>query len=369
MCQRLKNPFFGIEQKAMKIIFASFFLVLLIHPIQLHAQKTTDPAKIQGTNKTLISVPVTVSDRAGHYISGLKKQDFSIFDDGIKQNVDFFATYDEPLNIALLLDTSGSTTESLKKIKDAARDFIALLNPSDQCLLATFDSQIKILSSFTSDQPSLINSLQKVQTAERDGTILHNAIEQISQKSFAGIEGRKVIVLLSDGRDFGSSITGNNLLSQLEESDVLIYSILYRTGETFNNLVISPEGFVQKTAEKKESVKKKPKKKKVYSIWVPATVGAPTDEEADIRQRKADIAAVNILRELSDTTAGRFYLSDAVQLRAIFKRVAAELRQQYRLGYHSKNAANDATTHDITVKVERAGAVVRTRGKFRAKQL
>jgi len=353
----------------MKIIFALFFLVLLTHPIQLHAQKITDPAKNQNTGKTLISVPVTVSDRAGHYIPGLKKQDFAVFEDGVKQNIDFFATYDEPLNIALLLDTSGSTTESLDKIKDAARDFISLLNPSDQCLLATFDSQMKILNPFTSNQQALVGSLQKVQTAEKDGTILHNAVEQISQKTFAGIEGRKVVVLLSDGKDFGSSITANNLLSQLEESDVLIYSILYRTGETFNNLVISPEGFVQETPVKPEPPKKASKKKKVYSIWIPATAGAPSDEEADARQRKADIAAVNILREMSDTTAGRFYLSDAVQLREIFKKVAAELRQQYRLGYHSKSAANDAAIHDITVKVERAGAVVRTRGKFRAKQL
>ncbi len=72
---------------------------------------------------------------------------------------------------------------------------------------------------------------------------------------------------------------------------------------------------------------------------------------------------------MSDATAGRFYLSNTPQLKEIFKKVAGELRQQYRLGYRSKDAANAASVHDITVKVERAGAVVRTRGKFRAKQL
>lgn len=353
----------------MKIIFALFFLVLLTHSIQLHAQKTTDSVKTQDTDKNLVSVPVTVSDREGHYIAGLKKQDFIIFQDGVKQNVTFFATFDEPLNIALLLDTSGSTTESLEKIKGAAKDFIALLNPSDQCLLATFDSHLKILNPFTSDQQTLVGSLQKVQTAEKDGTILHNAIDQITQKSFADIEGRKVIVLLSDGKDFGSSITRTQLLSGLEESDVLIYTILYRAGESFNNLVISPEGFVKEAAEPKKPKKAEPKKKKGYSIWIPAMAGAPDDAEIEMRQRKADIEAVSILREMSDATAGRFYLSDTPQLKEVFKKVAGELRQQYRLGFHSKDAANSQVARDITVKVARTGVVVRARGKFRAKQL
>ncbi len=352
----------------MKFIFTLFFSMLLTLPIQLHAQ-ITEPAKIKKPEKTLVSVPVTVSDREGHYISGLKKQDFTVFEDGVKQNISFFATYDEPLNIALLLDTSGSTTAALEKIKDAAKDFVGLLNPNDQCLIATFDSQVKILNSFSSDQQTLRDSLDKVQTAAQDGTIIHNAVEQIAQKSFADIEGRKVIVLLSDGKDFGSSITKNQLLNQLEESDVLIYTIHYKTGEGFNNLVIAPDGTVKEEKESKPRKKKPQKKKKGYSVWIPAGVGAPDDSEIKIREKAADIEAVNSLREMSDATAGRFYLSNTPQLKEIFKKVAGELRQQYRLGYRSKDVANAASVHDITVKVERAGAVVRTRGKFRAKQL
>ncbi len=86
-------------------------------------------------------------------------------------------------------------------------------------------------------------------------------------------------------------------------------------------------------------------------------------------KKRADVEAVNALREMSDTTAGRFYLSDTPQLKEVFKKVAGELRQQYRLGYRSKDAVNNTSVHEITVKVARSGAVVRTRGKFRAKQL
>ncbi len=132
----------------MKIIFALLFLMVLTLPIELRAQ-VTEPDKSQKTNRTLVSVPVSVSDREGHYISDLRKEDFTLYQDGIEQKISFFAKYDEPLNIALLLDTSVSTKDTLEKIKDAAKDFIELLNPNDQCLIATFDSQVNILPSGT----------------------------------------------------------------------------------------------------------------------------------------------------------------------------------------------------------------------------
>ncbi|MBC7850111.1 MAG: hypothetical protein H7Y31_10260, partial [Chitinophagaceae bacterium] len=116
--------------------------------------------------------------------------------------------------------------------------------------------------------------------------------------------------------------------------------------------------------------KKKPqKKKKEYSVFIPTQAGVPSEEEIEFLERNADIEAIDSLKEISDTTAGRFYLSDAPKLREIFKKVAGELRQQYRLGYQSKDVANDAAVHNISVKVERSDVVVRARGKFRTKQL
>ena len=353
----------------MKIIFALLFFMVLILPIELQAQ-ITEPDKIKKTNKTFVSVPVSVSDREGHYISGLKKEDFTLYENGVEQKITVFATYDEPLNIALLLDTSISTKDTLEKIKDAAKGFIELLNPNDQCLIATFDSQVNILNSFTSNQQNLINSLNKVQTAVQDGTVIYRAVEQIAQKSFDNVQGRKVIVLLSDGKDFGSSVTKDELFNQLEESDVLIYTLFYKTGAGLNKLKIGSDVTVKEGMESKKPQKKKPqKKKKEYSIFIPAQAGLPSDEEIEFVERKADIEAIDFLKEMSDTTAGRFYLSDTPKLREIFKKVASELRQQYRLGYQSKDAGNDAAAHNISVKVERSDVVVRARGKFRAKQL
>lgn len=352
----------------MRLIFAVLFLTALILPIELVAQ-IAESDKAQKT-KTLVSVPVSVSDREGHYINGLKKDDFTLFEDGKEQKITFFATYDEPLNVALLLDTSVSTKENLEKIKDAAKDFIELLNPTDKCLIATFDARVNLLNSFTSRQETLKYSLDKLQTATKDGTVIYNAVEQTIQKSFNNVQGRKAIVLLSDGKDLGSSVTKAKLLNLLEESEVLIYTVFYKTGVGDNKLVIALDGTIKEVkGGKKPQAKKPPKKNKEYTVSIPAQVGLPSDEELELLERQADIDAIDLLQEMSDSTAGRFYLSDTPKLREIFKKVAAELRKQYRLGYRSKYADNDTNIHNIIVKVKRSDAVVRARGKFRAKQL
>ncbi len=351
--------------KIIKIFPPILSVLLLLLPI---AAQNADLEVIKKGNKTLISVPVSVSDREGRYISGLKKEDFSIYQDGVKQNVDFFATYDEPLSIAVLLDTSGSTQgKALERIKLAAKNFVDLLNPTDQCLISTFDSQVNILSDFTSDKKELKKAVDKVQTASKDGTVLFQAISDLSQKSFPKAKNRKVIVLLSDGKDFGSTVKRLELIQQLEESDVLIYSIFYQTGEGFDNLTVDDKGTVTeaKTKKKKEKKPKAPKKPKGYVVGIPPQIDLIPQEEIQYSEKTLDISAVDFLRELSDTTAGRFYLSNSPNLDKIFKQVAGELRQQYRLGFYSNDSTKDVSIHEIIVKVGRPDTVVRTRAKIR----
>jgi VWFA-related protein len=357
----------------MKIISAVVFLMLLTLPAHLLSQTTPPENKVQKGSKTLVSVPVTVSDREGRYISGLKKEDFNLFEDGARQNIAFFATEDEPLSVALVLDSSGSTKDVLDKIKSAARDFIELLNPNDQCQIVTFDSQVRVLNPFTADKPTLFSSLDKARTATEDGTVMYSAVEQIARESFANIQGRKVIVLLSDGKDFGSPVTKDALLSRLEELDVMIYTIFYQTSATSAaKLNVAGDGTIKeekaalKPPEKKEKEKKK--KKKGYTIFIPVPGDVYTEQDVKLTQKVSVTEAVDALKQMSDATAGRFYLSDTPDLGGIFKKIAGELRQQYRLGYYTRDAS-DAAVRDIIVKVERADVVVRARGKFRSKPL
>lgn len=313
------------------------------------------------TDKTFVSVPVSVSDREGRYIPNLKKDDFTILQGGKEQKISFFATEDEQVSVALLLDTSESTKTVLTEIREAARDFIKLLNRDDRALIATFDSEVKVLQPFTTDRDSLEKSLEKIQTDEREGTVVFSAVDQVLHKSFTGAPGRKVVVLLSDGKDYGSTVSRKDLIDSLEESDVLIYSVFYQTGQ----IKVDDKGAVKPEKEKPKK-EKKPKKKKGYSIKITLPREPITTDEIKLADKLASTEAVNVLQEMSDTTAGRFYMSDAPNLRRIFKQIAAELRQQYRLGF---KAADGTDVSNIIVKVNRADAVVQARGKYRAKKL
>jgi VWFA-related protein len=324
------------------------------------------------SDKTFVSVPVSVSDREGRYISGLEKDDFRIYQDGKEQKVTFFATEDEPVSVALLIDTSESTKGVLNNIREAAKDFIALLNKNDKCLIATFDAEVRVLEPLTSDRDALEKALENIQTGEKEGSVVFNAVDKIGREGFVRAPGRKVIVVLSDGKDYGSSISRTDLFSQLEESDVIIYSIFYQTGrvQVDETGAVKQEPEIKQPEEKQpEEEKPKKKKKKKYSITIAIPRDTNTPEEIRLIDKVTSAEAVSVLQEMSDTTAGRFYMSDAPKLSQIFKKIAAEVRQQYRLGFYSKNGDGEAVLNDIIVKVNRAEAVVRARGKYRAKKL
>lgn len=342
----------------MRKLFYIIPSVFFFFPIVLFAQTKS---------QIVYKIPVIVSDRAGRRVSGLRKEDFNVFQEGIKQNVSSLTTEDEPISVALLLDTSGSTQEILNKIKNAAKDFIDLLNPSDQCMIATFDSQINILSQFTSDKQGLKKSLDKIDTAKKDGTVMFNAISQISQNNFGRLEGRKAIVLLSDGKDFGSSISRRNLIQNLEESDVSIYPIYYQSGLDFKSPTINIEEKVAdvKVVPKKKKVKKEKKKKGVYTIAIPLPGNVLTQNDIKLIEKNTTIEALDSLKELSDITAGGFYSSDSEKLSSIFKQVASELRQQYLLGILLDKVSTNNILQDISIRVNRQDLVVQIRSKLR----
>lgn len=354
----------------MKRVFTLLSLLFLALCLDAGAQQTAVALeKPQKADKRLVNVPVIVSDRDGRYIPGLKKEDFTLYVNGVEQKIAYFGTFDEPISLALLIDTSESTRSTLPEIKEAAETFVELLNPFDRCLIATFDAEVKVLNPLSSNIKTIKESLGKVQSARREGSVLFSAVKQISQNAFAGVPGRKVIVVLSDGKDFGSSLLKSELLAEMEESDVSIYSIFYQTGMGFNKLTVDANGAVKEGKEDKKPKEKKPKKKKGYTIVIPGRGDIYTDEEIKLREKLADVQAVNVLQQMSDTTAGRFYLSDAPNLKGTFRKIAGELRQQYRIGFYPKEAGQNAALNEISVKVGRPDAVVRARLKSRNQPL
>lgn len=337
----------------MKVVFSLVLVFLFLCPVlETRAQSTK-------SKKNLVSVPVTVSDRDGLYIPNLKKSDFTILQDGVSQEIVSFATEDEPVSVTLLLDTSRSTEKVLAQIKSAAMEFIKLLNPQDRAMVATFDSKVNVLSQFTSNQGELLKAIDNIRIDDKVGTVLRRAVSQITQNSFQRIEGRKALIVLTDGKDFGSYLTKAELLEELQESDVMIYSVFYKTGMDFKRLGLNPDGTFLPVSVVVKPQKQK-KKKKGYSLVIPDQE-FPSGEEVIIRERKDDAEAIDALKGMSDVTAGRFYLRDVTNLGGTFKQISDELRMQYRLSYYSTETEKKPVVHDIIVKVSRPEAVVRSR--------
>ena len=306
---------------------------------------------------TLVSVPVSVSDRQGHYLSGLKASDFTLLKDHAPQPIAVFEATEEPLNVALLLDTSRSTHDVLDKIKDAAMDFLKRLRPQDRAMIVSFDYETHILTGLTSDRKALERAVKKAEIGQYVGTTLYDAVMQVARKSLKGIEGRKAIILLTDGKDAGSVVSESELLDAATEFDAMVYSIFYNTG--------FPQRFRDGGArgERRGGGRRRGG---VFGGRFPGQ--GPRGERRRERVEARNEDAAEILTDLSEASAGRFYRSEVTDLKQTFDSIADELRHQYRLGFYANDDKPDGSLHRLTVQVARPDAVVRARHTYRAAQ-
>jgi hypothetical protein len=178
-------------------------------------------------NTTLVTVPVIATTIQGNYIPDLRQEEFSISEDGEKQEIAFFATVSAPFHVVLMLDTSASTEEKLRSIQKAAAAFVEQLQTADRVKIISFDTEIRDLSEFTSDRAVLRDAIYK--TTSGQGTRLYDAFE-VALSSIRRIQGRKAIVLFSDGVDWHSDdSTFDKSLRGLDEEGVIVYPIRYDT--------------------------------------------------------------------------------------------------------------------------------------------
>ena len=179
------------------------------------------------TDTNLVAVPVIATDRSGLYVPDLTREEFTIFEDGKKQDVTLFATISAPFHVVLMLDTSASTQEKLRMIREAAKAFIEQLQPADRVKIISFDEVVKDLNEFTNDRWLLAAAINKTKTG--DGTKLYDAVE-LALNSVRPIQGRKAIVLFTDGVDWHSdAATFDDTVRRLDEEGVLVYPIRYDT--------------------------------------------------------------------------------------------------------------------------------------------
>ncbi|MBA2526800.1 MAG: VWA domain-containing protein [Pyrinomonadaceae bacterium] len=189
-------------------------------------QKEVETLKIE---TDLVTVPVIATDRNGLYIPDLLKNDFSISEDGVPQEIAFFATISVPFHVVLMLDTSASTQEKLGLIRHAADAFVEQLQSRDRVKVISFDDQIHDLNDFTNDRGAIKAAIYRTRSGQ--GTKLYDAFA-LALSSLRRIQGRKAIVLFTDGVDYHSDLASfDGTLRGLDEEGVLVYPIRYNTRE------------------------------------------------------------------------------------------------------------------------------------------
>jgi VWFA-related protein len=342
-----------------KLVLVLCLLLATIVPSVAAQEKSAD--EVIKIDTALVSVPVIVSDRQGRYVPGLETKDFTVYQDGAPQRIDFFAATEEPLTVALLIDTSRSTQDVLGDIEGAARDFVRLLQPRDRATIVSFDFETHILSPLTSDHEQLNRAIKSADIGEYVGTTLRDAVYDTVNKSFAGIKGRKAIILLTDGKDAGSDVSSAALFYSLQESDTLCYSVLFQTGGRRQPL-FDRDQFPFPGMGRRGGI---------YGGRFPGEGGRFPGGRDNPRRRERieqrNEAAKEFLEKLSETTAGRFYSSEVKNLKKTFAEIVDELRFQYRLGFYPPDAKDTNILHEIKVKVSRPDAVVRARTSYRVK--
>ena len=332
-------------------------------------------------NTTLVSVPVSVMDRDGKYIPNLGKEDFRVWEDGVEQRVAYFASTEKPFTVVLMIDTSGSTRFKLEEMQDAAISFVDQLRPDDRVLVMSFDDRIRFLTPQpTSDRNALRYAIR--QTRPGSGTRLYDAVDQVINQHLNHIEGRKAIVLFTDGVDTTSKKARyEDNVRDAEELDALIYPIEFDTysdmgvwrpgggpgGGPSGNVIVDILGAILGGGNSGGGGGGYPSRRGGRGGYPrggggggggnwPGSGGSGTTRG---EYERAD----QYLHDLARVSGARLYSADQ-DLNLAFRSVAEELRRQYSLGYYPKNAPHPGERRNIKVRVNRPELVVRTRDSY-----
>jgi Ca-activated chloride channel family protein len=252
----------------------------------------------------LVNVFVNVTDRNGAIVGGLTREDFSLSEDGRPQQIAVFERQSElPLNLTLAIDTSGSVRKDMADEADAARRFAhALLRPQDQMSLLQFATEVKELTPFTNKLSQIDSGLGRLKSDF--ATALYDAID-LGAERLGKKEGRRVLVLISDGGDTVHGATYAQALEQALRNQVMIYSLI--------------------------------------DVPIAASAGR-------------DLGGEHALITLAEQTGGKSYYVNEGGLDKAFAKVSEDLRTQYLIGYYPKNQEPGRDFHRIHVTVPRAAA-------------
>jgi Ca-activated chloride channel homolog len=275
----------------------------------------------------LVALNVVVTDKRERFVTGLTASDFAVFEDGVQQDISFFAATSIPLDLALLVDTSASMADKMETMQEAAHGFLRTLRPGDRTTVIDIKDTVQIAHPLGGDIEAAAEAVRR--TVARGGTALFNGLylaikEMVKQRTASGEVRRQAIAVLSDGEDTASLVGFDDVMELAKQSGISLYTITLKSAATVKQATTSGRRYFS----------------------------------------QAEYAMKTLAQE---TGARSFFPIEIRELAGIYGVIADELANQYALGYASKNPRRDGGFRRVIVRVaERPEARARTRSGYLA---
>lgn len=329
----------------------------------------------------LVSVPAVVTDRFGKPVTGLHAENFMVLEDGRPQKIENFSTTEAPFEVALLLDTSGSTRADVALIRRAANAFIEALRPGDRVAVVSFNTEqegdtklaaVEVKSPLTDDRERLRAAVETIGAS--NGTPFYDGIERIARDIFGRppreeVRGRRALVALTDGVDSTSEADYEEARARLKAAGVVGYFIQVNTEDFVEDRLMedcTDNGALRLSRTQLQRYRR---------LFAPRADSADFTnfcqlgqfQRMDISRRLYNLARVEMNELARDSGGKTFTIADLRDARTAFREVAEEIGTQYSLGYYSTNKARDGGWRAIRVQVRGIkDAQVRAREGYQA---
>ena len=367
-----------------------FCCVVAVCAQQVTQQPTQRPRRVNGSEQTteskksaspgddldegdvvrvetqLVSVPAVVTDGAGHPVSGLRAENFRLVEDGQPQTITNFGTTETPFEIALLLDTSGSTRDDVALIRSAANSFIEALRPGDRVGVVSFNTAqtvdkpiaaVEVLTPLTGDRDALRTAIENLGASQ--GTPYYDALETVADKIFRDpppdeVRGRRAVVALTDGVDSSSNSDFATAKFKLSRAGIACYFIQVNTEDFVEDRLMKDCRDDGQLALSQRQIQR------YREIFFPRMKAESFNsfcqmgpfERMSISRELYNLAR----REMNDLARGSggrsFPAATLADARAAFARVAADIGTLYSIGYYPTNKARDGKFRSIKLEVK-----------------
>jgi Ca-activated chloride channel family protein len=332
----------------LKRLYQMLFVVLLagFAVLPVHAQ---EPDEVIRTETSLVQLNIGVVDKQGRAITSLTRNDFVVYEDGVKQSIQSFEPVDAPFSLVLMLDMSGSTINFRQQLKLASQRFLDALAPEDRVSVVQFDSQVKSLTGFSTDR---LKTAYAIDIANGKGeTHFYEALRYALRELEKEGKRRKAIVVLTDGLDTRLRNVDRSTLSKAQTNQEALATIDPHSSADLNSVLASAD---------RQGVT-------IFPLALPS--GDPRRLPLQTPNIVGIYAAARArLQSLADRTGGRLNEINRLEYMAqLYREVAANLRTLYTVAYQAKGERPRGKWHEVKVEVTYPDLTARTKPGYFAR--